>query len=324
MLDALRVALHPPSTPQRNTGSISDRIDYLEGFERKKTAALLFFGAVFGFLGFAFAFVIGLLTFLHPFLSDSHREFNSGYGYFPATVSEMVHDPSKPAGKCFFAFEFVGAIFIFTSWYPWHLRNVYFGDDMTIPGLPISWVMFRQFVPQAGMMLVATVTSTPFAQATLLDYFCISIHLTGAVMLFAGYAAVEVFSVGWGPFRQPPVAEKTVKGIEKRLRKFCLNGILFWYAIFCVLQGVLLLPLERFIGGHNDEWVPMETKDKYGHVVWEVALKDTASGFILMLKILSYTSEVLCGLCLIASFLVIWFYCHERHADLAEELTSTV
>merc|ERR1712232_1230611 len=37
-------------------------------------------------------------------------------------------------------------------------------------------------------------------------------------------------------------------------------------------------------------------------------------------KILSYSSEVLCGLFLIFSHLVIWYYSEERHYDLDEEL----
>jgi len=40
-----------------------ERIIFLEGLERKKTASLLFFGAAFGLLGFLFAFIIGTLKF---------------------------------------------------------------------------------------------------------------------------------------------------------------------------------------------------------------------------------------------------------------------
>jgi len=330
MLDALRTALNPAGRAaddlmgiMKEGATLQQRFDFMEGFERKKTAALLFFGAIFGLLGFIFAFVIGTLTFLHPFLSSYHQDFPSGYGYFPATVSEMVHDPSQPAGKCFFAFEFIGAYFIFNSWYPWHLRNVYIGDDASLPGIPISWMMFRQFIPPAGMMLVATVTTTPFAQATILDYFCISIHLFGAVMLFAGYGVVEALSLGWGPFSQPPVAERTILGRERTVRLVMLNGVIFWYLLFCILQGVLLMPLEKF-GGHNDVWKMTTITDPFGHTIQAVELEDTASGLILALKITSYASEVFCGLFLIASFLTIWFFCHERHADLNEELGSVV
>jgi len=310
----------------KKDATLEERVDFMDGFERKKTAALLFFGAVFGLLGFMFAFVIGTMAFANPFLSDFHISFPSGFGYFPATVSEMVHDPTQPAGKCFFAFEFVGAFLLFQSWYPWRLRSVYIGDDTSIiKGIPVSWMMFRQFIPPAGMMLVATVTTTPFAQATVLDYFCISIHLTGAVMLFGGYAVVEAVTLGWGCFTAPPVAEKTIGKWERKIRKFCVNGIIFWYLMFCILQGVLLLPLEKLgLPGGNDVWETVQVRDKYGHRVKEVTLVDTASGSILFLKVLSYCSEVFCGLFLIASFLVIWYYCNERFADLNEELTKIV
>lgn len=165
-------------------------------------------------------------------------------------------------------------------------------------------------------------TTTPFAQATLLDYFCIGIHLFGAVMLFAGYGLVEALSLGWGPFERPPVAERTIHGRERQIRLVLLNGIIFWYMVFCILQGVLVLPIEQTLGGHNDDWQPVLVRDKYGHRLLSVELVDTASGVILALKILSYLSEVFCGLFLIASFLTIWYFCQERHADLKEELAK--
>jgi len=300
-----------------------ERIIFLEGLERKKTASLLFFGAAFGLLGFLFAFIIGTLKFLRPLTGEYHRIFPSGHGYFPATVSEMVHDPTDPAGKCFFAFEFVGAFFIFNSWYPWSLRNVYIGDDDQVaPCVPFSWMMFRQFIPPAGMMLVATVTTTPFAQAAILDYFCISIHLFGAVLLFAGYGVVEAKTLGWCGLQQPIVAQKCVGEDEKTVRKRLLTGLVAWYVLFCVLQGVLLLPLDQF-GGKNDHWETRKIQNptaEPGELMSQTILIDTASGFVLGLKILSYASEVCCGLFLIMSFMTIWWFCAERKADLRDEL----
>jgi|EP00927_Polykrikos_kofoidii_P056339 hypothetical protein len=295
--------------------------------DRKKSVALLWFGAIMGLLGFFFAFLIGMYTFWNPLLGKKGSSFPSGEGYFPSTVSEMVHDPKTPAGKCFFAFEMVGAILIFLSWYPYELRSVYIGDS-AIAACNISWVMIRQFIPTVGMMLVATVTTTPIAEATVVDYYCIGIHLTGAVMLFAGYVVVEGITLGWGPFSRPEVTHRTIGDREHWWRCRCLDFIAVWYTVFCVLQVVLVLPMET-----SDKWSVVNIRDppvgSTGSVsdnltyIQKTVLVDTASGACLFLKILSYSSEVLCGLGLICSFLTIWYYSEERHADLMDELVKT-
>mmetsp|Transcript_81791 Transcript_81791/g.207804 ORF Transcript_81791/g.207804 Transcript_81791/m.207804 type:complete len:355 (-) Transcript_81791:109-1173(-) len=314
---------HKEGTGQ-GSASIDDKISFLVGYERKKCAALLFMGSIFGLLGFVFAFIIGLMKFLNPHISEFHERFASGNGYFPATVSEMVHNPQDPAGKCVFAFEFIGAIFIFLSWYPWELRNVYIGDSHCVPVCKnLSWSMFRQFCPPCGMMLVATVTTTPFAQATQLDYFCIAIHLTGAVMLFAGYAAVESHCLGFLHIKQHETMKKTLKPREVSLRYLCLVGIVICYVVFCTITAVVVLPLEQW-GGKNDVWEKRTITDERGFTFNKIVLVDTASGFVLWLKILSYVSEVACGLFLISSFLVIWYFCEERTTDLNDELFSVI
>mmetsp|Transcript_58452 Transcript_58452/g.187726 ORF Transcript_58452/g.187726 Transcript_58452/m.187726 type:complete len:343 (-) Transcript_58452:99-1127(-) len=314
---------HSETPPSARAVRVEDQLAFNEGFERKKTAALLFTGSVMGFLGFLFAFVIGFIKFTNPFISEFHQWFPSGFGYFPATVSEMVHDPGRPAGKCFAAFETIGAAFIFLSWYPWRLRNVYIGDDAAVcllPGGALSWTMFRQFVPPLGMMLVAGVSTTPIAQASSLDMICLAIHLGGAVMLFAGYSLVEAISLGWGPFPIPAVSERTMSRLELRVRKTVLTGIFLCYGSFCAFQGVLLL-LPFFPGTHNEDvWEMYNATDEFGLTYGKMRLVDTASGWMLVLKVACYVSEVMCGLLLIASHLVIWGFCSERHVNLRDEL----
>eukprot|EP00928_Gymnodinium_smaydae_P015790 TRINITY_DN15862_c0_g1_i1.p1 TRINITY_DN15862_c0_g1~~TRINITY_DN15862_c0_g1_i1.p1 ORF type:complete len:375 (+),score=77.67 TRINITY_DN15862_c0_g1_i1:59-1183(+) len=288
---------------------LEERTDFIEGHERRKTATLLWTGSIFGLLGFGFAFIIGLWKFLSPAIE--HEDFKSGYGYFPSTVSEMVHDPKDPAGKCFFAFEFIGAIFIFLSWYPWELRNVYIGDDALVPVLGVAWVTFRQYMPATGMMLVATVTTTPFATATYLDMVCISIHLSGAVMLFLGYYLAEAHTIKVWPFSGARI--RWISDREARIRSYFLMGIAFNYAMFCVIQGILLIPPSLMPMCCLDEWGPAPGTD--GPIV----LQNTASGFYLFMKIASYTGEVFCGLFLINSHLAIWYFCSERLIDLNEE-----
>lgn len=291
-----------------------DRIAFMDGHERKRTSALLLIGSVFGLLGFIFAFVIGTLKFRNPMDYEEHV-FPSGRGYFPPTVSEMVHDPRDPAGKAFFAFELLGALFIFISWYPWELANVYIGDDDEA-FWGISWVMLRQFIPAPGMMLVACVTTTPIAQATLLDWFTITIHLTGAMMMFAGYFFIEGKTLGWGCFT-PPKGNVRIGDAERAIRVFCLNGVCFWYVTFFAIQIVLGIPGLPICC--DDAWIPSAEPGKVRH---NMVLADTATGAFLVLKVLSYISEVFCGLNLICSHLAIWYFCSERHIDLAEELTD--
>merc|ERR1719474_2487122 len=126
--------------------------------------------------------------------SASGKPFPSGRSYFPATVSEMVHSNTEPAGKIFFAFCFIGAVLIFFSWYPKMLRNVYIGDDSQIYG--IAWVSIRQYIPAPGFMLLSIITTVPSQQATLMDQFCVVLHLVGAAMLFVGYFVCEAHTIG--------------------------------------------------------------------------------------------------------------------------------
>jgi len=297
---------------------LDTRNAFNEAEQRKRSAKMLFVGSVSGFLGFVFAFVIGVMTEQTSGCHDLNGNlYKSGRGYFPATVSEMVHDPQKPAGKCFFAFCFVGAIFIFFSWYPTQLRNAYIGDDSTIC-CSISWVTFRQFVPAPGMMMLSIITTVPAAIAKITDQFCVCLHLTGAAMLFVGYFLAEGYAIGWGPFhnRLPGHLNRdTTESIK--IRKLCLTMIAIFYTIFCALQVILTVPNPLAPAEDCDKWEYVQQ----GHKQVKV-LVDTAKMNVFILKIVSYASEVICGIFLIASHLVIWYYCEERHYDLPEELRS--
>jgi hypothetical protein len=321
--DASQVRSVSTTSTRSQLNKTDEYLKYAISFHRKKSAAMLWFGALFSLLGFGFAFLIGFWKFVSPRLSEFHQQFPSGWGYFPATVSEMVHDPNDPAGKCFFAFEFIGALLIFKSWYTFGLQNVYVGDSDLIPLIrlvpctQISWSMFRQFVPPLGMMLVATVTTTPFAQASALDLVCISIHLTAAVMLFAGYAVCEAWNIGFG-FKGSSIP--TVKEAEVIVRKIFLAGIIGFYMGSCILTVALLMPLDKYGFGKMDHWEPRNITHEDGSVFKEVVLVDTASGGVLFLKIASYLCEVGCGLSLVGSLASIFHFCNERKIDLNEDV----
>jgi len=299
---------------------------------RKRASTMLLLGAISGFFGFLFAFTIGVLrssTVARSYapISDSYcyRKFDGARlrpCYFPATVSELVHDSDDPAGKVFFFFEFTGAIMIFFSWYPSELRSVYIGDDATLPGRCISWVTFRQYVPAPGMMMLSVIRTVPMPQADLTDFFCIGLHLTGALLMFVGYFFAEGVAIGWGPFH------RCVRDDKRRIdpkasmhRKIALTGVALFYVIFCVLQ----VALSVGSGDSFDQWDTVTdchllTKDD----CQKPQLIRAADKPLKNLKELSYASEIICGLFVIGSHLLIWYHCEERHYDLHEELPSFI
>mmetsp|Transcript_117631 Transcript_117631/g.228679 ORF Transcript_117631/g.228679 Transcript_117631/m.228679 type:complete len:342 (-) Transcript_117631:71-1096(-) len=288
---------------------------YQEGYQRKRATALLFYGSIFGLMGFAFAFATGLMKTL-----NTQDKYDSGYGYFSATVSEMVFDPRDAAGKAFFGFEFIGANFIFLSWYPWSLRNVFLGDD-EIAFCSISWVMLRQLIPAPGMMLVATVTTTPIALARPRDIVTIAIHFSGAMMMFVGYVIIEGKTLGWRCFTHP-IGGSKIDDVERKWRTFFVDGVCFWYIMFFAVQ--IVLGAAGGVGGSASR-LPICCADTYSTPAGPhetEKLVNTASGIFLVLKVVSYASEVLCGINLIMSHLTVWYYCKERHIDLEDELVE--
>jgi hypothetical protein len=303
--------------------SVAERIElaekkvaFIDGHGRKRAAALLFLGSVFGLLGFCFAFVTGFMKF-----HAASNDFPSGNGYFPSTVSEMVSNPKDPAGKAFFGFEFTGALFIFLSWYPWELRNVYIGDDDT-PCCGVSWIMFRQFIPAPGMMLVATVTTTPMQTATIRDQFTIFIHLCGAMMMFVGYFCCEAKTLGAFKF-SPPSVETHIEEDERKKRWFFCFGVLASYSGFLLIQVIIGIPGIEGILCCPDvfEHVPgMTNADGTPQTNTTLTVMDTAHSKFFIMKLLSYLMEVICGMSLLTSHGSIWYYCSERHIDLDDEL----
>jgi len=300
---------------------LGHRHDMLEMLLRNRAANMLGVGSMFGLVGFGFAFITGVIK--SNVIIDALGEGNycTNYKgepmevcYFPSTLSEMVCDTSDPGGKIFFFFEFVGGLFIFLSFYPTMLRNVYIGDDAKVDMLPacakISWVSVRQYFPATGLMMLSVITTVPVPQANVLDYFCIGLHLLGASMMFVGYFLVEAVTIGYGPWVGLAQHKRRFDENEDFQRRICLHGIVFFYVIFCFLQGIFTVEP----GDGYDEW---ETPKGLGAVP---GLLKAAEPHIKWLKILSYATEVICGVLLVLNQLIIWYHCEERHYDLYEEL----
>lgn len=264
------------------------------------------------------------------------------HSYFPATVSEMVHNTSSGAGKCFFAFCLIGGICMLMSWYPWQLRNVYVGDDLKVFG---SWLgktrgdkdvgpsllMMRQFLPPVGIMLVACIPAPPAANREFTDTVSCVIHTVGATMSIGGYAFIELYTI----FSKSTAVVFDEKRGEKQVR-----AVLIWSCLI----AIVIFQLFGFLAGHADklgiccedvwqvpkpsDWQQVNADTEPGlRIEDEIAaahsqkmLLRTASGTYLFLKFGEYMGEVFSGLFMLASHLAIWWYCPERHVDLDEKL----
>lgn len=313
---------------------LHSRIKFFDDHEKKKTVSMLFAGTLCGLFAFAFAAFIGMIRVFDSTNFMPWCQYPSGYPYFPATVSDMVHDPKDPCGKVFFGFGFLGAAFLFNSWYPWELRNVFVGDDegISFSGFTISWSMIRQIIPVPGMMLVCIVTTIPAGKADIMDWVCISVHLAGALAFFGVYQVCEWKCL----FSQQ--TNKPLGQLEKRVRIFLLYAIIFWWWFFFGIQIFLGLPGIQNLGFKADVWMQAEDLRKHHEKLglhdhekcprvtavdlvgneWLVA--DTASGIMFWFKVVSYIGEVVAGLCLLASLFAIWFFCEERHIDIEETM----
>lgn len=279
--------------------------------ETKRAANFLFLGTVLMFSGFVFAFISGSLK---AALEDKNLQYPSGRGYFPPSVSEMVHDTEDPAGRAFFAFEVTGAIFLFTSYYPWRLKNVYFGDDEHICG--VSWPMLRQVLPNLAMWIVAMIPTVPIYKADIRAYMSIAIHGMFAVFgMFVGYPIIEGKALGWACLKSPKTAVEYFRTHprEQWWRKFFINVAMFFLVIFISLQIVLGLPNVDQLFDKVDVFEKDPKTDK-------MVLVDTADGAFLVVKVMSYLTEVMVGCFILANHMVIWYCSSERFIDLSENV----
>jgi len=324
------------------------RLDYIDGFSRLRSTSLLVSGAFLGYCGFLFGAFLG---FWKQIVEEGPTNFlgeKQNHSYFPATVSEMVYNSSSGGGKCFFAFVLIGGICMLTSWYPWQLRNVYIGDDLVLGagwlgtnnnGKPrgVSVLMLRQFLPPIGIMMVACIPAPPGANRQFTDKVSSVVHTMGAVMSIGGYAFIELYTL----IRcdQLPVKFDTVKAYNKGWGEWTTRFGVIVCCLVCIagfqIFGVLCGQAEKLGVCCNDVWeVPSskELKDLKArgegfYVEDSIAaahgtklLKQTASGPMMYFKLAEYWFEVLSGLFMLYSHLVIWWYCPERHIDLDEEL----
>jgi len=318
--------------PQKS--ELRQRLEFFDGIKRKRSVSLLFVGAMSGLLGFVFAGFLGMWKHFN----DSEISYNylgkpyeSGHNYFPQTVSEMVHDPKSPSGKCFFAFCMIGAICIMISNYPYHLRNTYVGDDYCVFG--VSLLSYRAFLPPIGMMLVACIRATPAPQASFADKITVLIHTFGAVIMIGGHAVFELHNIHFS-------TKADIKTLTEKLWR--------WAFLIGSVGSMIGFEICGFLAGQlpkhgvccNDVWViptlhdiqqsfnvshpGIAVLDSYMHEKDKAVLVNTASGAILGVKLAEYWTEVFAGIFMILGHLTIWFYAPERKFDLLEDIPDNV
>jgi hypothetical protein len=89
------------------------------------------------------------------------------------------------------------------------------------------------------------------------------------------------------------------------------------------LQALVLNQVPFAPADHFDIWGVLNKKSgKPWKINKGIQLLDSANLDVKAVKVLSYLSEVFCGICMLSSHLLVWYYCEERSYDLAEELPS--
>jgi len=324
------------------------RIDFIDGLNRLRATSFLVVGAFLGYSGFLFGALLGFYKQMVEIGQNNFLGQHQNHSYFPATVSEMVWNTSSGGGKCFFAFVLIGGICMLCSWYPWKLRNVYIGDDLKLFGgwlgkdnygneRGIRVLMLRQFLPPIGIMMVACIPAPPAANRAFTDKISSTIHTCGAVMSIGGYAFIELYTLLGNDL---PVRFDTVKAYHKGWGEWNVRFGVIICCLFCIgafqMFGVLCSQAPKLGICCEDVWeIPtqadldwLKTSRAQGYYFEdEIAkadhvhlLKQTASGTFMFFKLGQYWFEVLSGLFMLYSHLVIWWYCPERHIDLDEEL----
>lgn len=305
----------------------------MEVSARYRSCTLLWVGCLSAYMAFLTSFTITIIQFFLRTENEFGHKFHSGRGSFPQTVSESVSDSDSPQGRLFFAFGLIAGICIFLSWYPFMLRNVYTGDDKAC--CHTYWIGIRQFVPSLGLLLLICVPTVPSYKAHDIDYFSVAFHLMGAGMMFIGYLLCELkcleifgFQRGAEKGQQVQDAFLDIEDNERSIRKACGWLIFIGFFSFLVAQVVLgIASDDQHLCCHDDytthQWEVHENQsDDTGEegetlLIRKDTLLDTATGDVLVWKMISFSTECLAGLAMVTSHLMIWYYCEERHVEYA-------
>lgn len=335
------------SCSTNDPNQLGARLNYVDGHRRIQSVSFLFAGACLGICGFVLPGLLGIWKYKFGTLTDGRNfrgdGFPSGHNYHPLTVSEMVHDIESSEGKVFFACCMSGAICILISAYPLSLRNVYIGDELGFrirwcgKPLRVSLIQMRQFLPPLGMMLVCCITVT-MGPRDFAATCAAGLHTVGAVMMIGGYIFFEIHALWFSPLVRCWPRERRMRKALIILCTICGVG----FEVCGSLSSLLLKSGGSCDGSPHpnslctDQWrVPSIEDIEYakaqnhsGSVIrMSLAYEDgtallynTASDGYLYLKMTNFWFEVLAGLSMIASHLIIWYFCPERQLGMCESI----
>jgi hypothetical protein len=265
------------------------------------------------------------------------QRFQSGHNYFPSTVSEMVHDPTSPEGKIFFAFCMVGGVLILLSEYTYKLRNVWIGDDARLPYFNIPFIVFRYIMPPLGMMIVCGVTVT-LGVRDFPEKIGATIHTLGAVMAIGGYILFEIHALWISKIVILNDRERFLRRVIIILcaifaLTFEVCGVIIGRQQACAFESLAQTPRPCPL---YDHWVVPSQKDLdylESHKRWGALaaaeqaktdgtsmLYDTASGWVLVTKMINFSGETLAGIFMLVSHVTIWYYADERQFDCPDDM----
>lgn len=310
--------------------------------QRFKAPTLLLMSVVAGMIAFTCCVCIEIVAFFskkgNSLFGLGHR-YKSGHGYWPATVSESVHDGESPQGKIFYTFLLLFFLGLFLSWYPYNLRNVYTGKEKVL-GCCCYWTTFRQYTPAAGCLILIGVTTYPSAIAAAspghLYYTCVALHLIGAALMFMGYMWCELKCIAMCGFSHPSYVARrhlNIGPVEKHARACTMCCAVLFYLLFILFMVCTSLPFSDEQLCCNDVWLDKGSVYHHihangtigaSHVVPSPRLLDTASGWPLFFKVACYMTECVAGVFLLLNLLCIWYWCEERHVDWADAALEMV
>jgi len=307
---------------------LPERVDFLQMERGKKSAMLLLTGAICGLVGFAFVGIIGQFQFSFGAQEVNFRgePFASGHNFFPVSISDMVHDPNTPQGKCFFAFCMAAALCILVSFHSYHLRNCYIGDDKGICG--VSYLSLRSVLPPMGLILCSAITMTPIKQATLMENVATGIHGLGAGLFLSGYVIFEIQCLCFSD------AVHLDKARHEKAVRLTFVGLTILAMAIWVTSTQVALSGNKLGLCCSDVW-QVPTKEDYVlaqrngkpgtalDVMWAFErgtpmLLNTASETVLAITMTAYWGEAMSGIFMIGGLIAIWWYCPERKFDLNE------
>jgi len=319
---------------------------------RRLSTALFAISALSLAIGFGFLpAVLGLLHFrAGGDLSFLGEPFASGRNYFPSTISEMAADPSEPAAQIFAAFGVVSSVLLLASEYPWRLRNVYLGGTLR------SYLgIMRHVLPPFGCLVLVGITVTPKMSSTDAGQRVATVvHSMGAGAMFGTYIMVELYTV----LRNPTSSLRILRGqrvimkkTERKLRIISILGMMLMGPAFmsCFLLSDDGGPVAKVANlCCSNTWVKVNAsaltslhekaqsdpayffpavEASHAFLLGKRVLENSASGPVLVLRIMSFVFEVMTGFFMVVNMMVIWWFSYERlfwmQGDLPGPSTQT-